>query len=182
MINKIRSQETGGPVVKISNLAVIPAVRFPAPAAGPPGRTPALALVPFMPVSRLHADTVLLAHIQATRLLSRESAIFGRSSPDTPPQDPQHPRVLQKEAKCLLGHRLQTLAPCVGRGVCVAACGIRCVLVPHVPFAQSSSASAPSTFAAASFFVRDRPGHRKVLSSSPASPWERPGAAISPRL
>lgn len=89
MINKIRSQETGGPVVKISNLAAIPAVRFPAPAAGPPGRTPALALVPFMAASRLRADTVLFSthsgHPSALPGLRSLREVFpGHPSPGSP--------------------------------------------------------------------------------------------------
>lgn len=101
--------------MKIPNLAAMPVARFPAPGAGPPQAAPLPGAGPSMPVDRLRAHTVHLAHSQAPHLLSPGNLqSSGESSPDTPPQAPPRPQVSQKEARRSPGHRRHTLASRVG--------------------------------------------------------------------
>lgn len=151
--------------MKIPNLAAMPVARFPAPGAGPPQAAPLPGAGPSMPVDRLRAHTVHLAHSQAPHLLSPGNLqSSGESSPDTPPQAPPRPQVSQKEARRSPGHRRHTLASRVGGGVPVAARDTPCAFTPRVPRGQS-----PAVLALL-FFVRGRPGHREVLSSTPGLP------------
>lgn len=149
--------------MKIPNLAAMPVARFPAPGAGPPQAAPLPGTGPSMPVDRLRAHTVHLAHRPLICSLPGTCSLQG-SLPQTPL--PRLPRALRSHRR-KRGARLGTAATrwhLAWGGVPVAARDTPCAFTPRVPRGQS-----PAVLALL-FFVRGRPGHREVLSSTPGLP------------
>lgn len=92
--------------MKIPNLAAMPVARFPAPGAGPPQAAPLPGTGPSMPVDRLRAHTVHLAHRPLICSLPGTCSLQG-SLPQTPL--PRLPRALRSHRR-KRGARLGTAA------------------------------------------------------------------------
>lgn len=130
----------------------------------PPGRTPAgrRSLHARGPSARAHC--ALSTQSGPSFALSRELAVFRRVFPRHPSPGSPAPSGLTEGSEALAWAPPPHAGISRGGGVPVAARDTPCAFTPCVPRGQS-----PAVLALL-FFVRGRPGHREVLSSTPGLP------------